>query len=355
MVVKKLGVALVVALALLALMEPAAAGVKFADEDVESEEALWRLYERWLAHFNVSRHPAEKLRRFSLFKEAARQIHRRAAVRGRVPGLNRFVDVSATEFNSDYGCNDKPDEPADARLHVTRRGDGSLPLPVSIDWRDKTCGTGGGPCLPTVKSQRGCGSCWAFAAVGAVESHYAIQGARDNRGILDLSEQELVDCDNNGHGCKGGSRTYALDYIAKKGISSEADYPYTATNGTCQAAGKPRVDLIVRGYETVRPYDEFDLLTAVGYGPVAVAISVGKQNNHFQYYEDGDGIYDGPCTRETRHSILLVGYTANSYILKNSYGEDWGYQGYMYLKRGPGNGVGTCDILVVAGAYPKMA
>ncbi|CAL5096438.1 unnamed protein product [Urochloa decumbens] len=209
MVVKKLGVALVVALALLALMEPAAAGVKFADEDVESEEALWRLYERWLAHFNVSRHPAEKVRRFSLFKEAE----------------------------------------------------------------------------------------------------------RDNRGILDLSEQELVDCDNNGHGCRGGSRAYALDYIAKKGISSEADYPYTATNGTCQAAGKPRVDLIVRGYETVRPYDEFDLLTAVGYGPVAVAISVGEKNNRFQYYEDGDGIYDGPCTRETRHSILLQMDSASTLFL----------------------------------------
>jgi len=124
MVVKKLGVAL----ALLALMEPAAAGVKFADEDVESEEALWRLYERWLAHFNVSRHPEEKVRRFSLFKEAARQIHRRAAVRCHAPGLNRFVDLSTLEFDSDYGCNDKPDEPADARLPVTRaRRDGSLP------------------------------------------------------------------------------------------------------------------------------------------------------------------------------------------------------------------------------------
>lgn len=210
----KIGVALVVALALLALMEPAAAGVKFADADVESEDALWRLYERWLAHFNVSRHPAEKARRFSIFKEAARQIHRRAAVRGHAaPGLNRFVDLSNAEFVSDFGCNDKPDdEPADARVSVTRRGgDGSLPLPLLTDWRDRTCGTG--PCLPPVKSQGGCGSCWAFAAVGAVESNYAIQGARDNRGLVDLSEQELVDCDNNGHGCRGGGRNYALEYI----------------------------------------------------------------------------------------------------------------------------------------------
>ena len=60
-----------------------------------------------------------------------------------------------------------------------------------------------------------------------MESHYAIQGA---------SEQELVDCDNYAHGCKGGSRNYALDYIAKKGISSEADYPYTATNGASTSA-----------------------------------------------------------------------------------------------------------------------
>ncbi|TVU48576.1 hypothetical protein EJB05_08217, partial [Eragrostis curvula] len=170
-VVKKLGVAL----ALLALMEPAAAGVKFADE------ALWRLYERWLAHFN-----------------------------------------------------------------------------------------------------------------------------------------EVVDCDNNGHGCKGGNRNSALDYIAKKGISSEADYPYTATNGTCQASSKPRVDLNFQGYQTVPPYDEFELLTAVGYGPVAVAISVGDNNLDFRYYEEGDGVYNGRCTRDTRHAVLLVGYTADSYIIKNS-------------------------------------
>jgi C1A family cysteine protease len=137
------------------------------------------------------------------------------------------------------------------------------------------------------------------------------------------------------------------------GISSEADYPYTATNGTCQAAGKPRVDLPVRGFETLPGYNEFALLTAVGYGPVAVTICVGNNNHNFQYYEDGDGIYDGPCTRESRHSLLLVGYTSDYYILKNSYGEDWGYKGYMYLKRG-NNRDGTCDILRAGGSYPNI-
>ncbi|KAK3154803.1 hypothetical protein QOZ80_2BG0195280 [Eleusine coracana subsp. coracana] len=157
--------------------------------------------------------------------------------------------------------------------------------------------------ITSIKSQGECGSCWAFAAVGAVESRYAIQGARDNRGLLDLSEQELVDCDNNGHGCKGGNRNYAFDYIAKKGISSEAD----------------RLPL-----HRHQRHDEFELLTAVGYGPVAVGISVGKNNNDFKYYEEGDGIYDGPCYRDSRHAILLIGYTYGSYILKNSWGQDPG-------------------------------
>ncbi|XP_012699738.1 thiol protease SEN102-like [Setaria italica] len=202
--VKKL-VALGVVLALLALLEPAAAGVKFTNEDLKSEESLWHLYERWGGCYNVTRHPSTS-----------------CAAAGQAPGLNGFADLTNDEFNRYYKCN-MLEAGARRTLPMRRRGDGSLPLPIYIDWRIKSCGTC--PCLSPVKSQGVCGSCWAFTATGAMESHYAIQGAKDNRGLVDLSEQELVDCDTHSIGCKRGGWFEAVK-IAFRPIFSQETLEY---------------------------------------------------------------------------------------------------------------------------------
>lgn len=103
------------------------------------------------------------------------------------------------------------------------------------------------------------------------------------------------------------------------------------------------------------PNDEFKMLEAVTYGPVAVSICVGEKNADYKSY---DGyLYEGPCEEgSTDHAILLVGYTETSYILKNSYGERWGDDGYMHIKRDAGknsNG-GTCGVFREEGVYPLV-
>ncbi|CAN6310550.1 unnamed protein product [Urochloa humidicola] len=347
--------ALGVALALLALLEPAAAGVKFGKEDLDSEDSLWRLYERWSARYNVTRDPADKLRRFAVFKDAARRVHLRAAAAGRAPGLNGFADITNDEFERYYKCGKPPAVATDGRrpLPVKRRGgDGTLLLPPAFNWRTKTCK--GQPCLGPVKFQGACGACWAFTATGALESYYAIQGARDNRDPVRLSEQELVDCDARSNGCDGVEAADAFTYVMNKGLASSTSYPYKAKIGTCQAAATPRVDLVMRGFETVPANDEFQLLQALTYGPVAVSIAVGNKNIAFQEYE-GNVLYSGPCGQMNDHAILLVGYGSNYYMLKNSYGERWGDDGYMFLKRDFGNSPGgTCGILREGGTCPEM-
>jgi hypothetical protein len=88
--------------------------------------------------------------------------------------------------------------------------------------------------------------------VPTVESNYAIQGVRDNRG-----EQEVVDYDNYGHDFKGGSRNYALDYITNKVHRRRSTNPTPPTNGS----------LRVWGVRNLAPYNDFKMLTAVGMGP----------------------------------------------------------------------------------------
>ena len=69
----------------------------------------------------------------------------------------------------------------------------------SVDWRDSNN-------VPPVKEQGSCGSCWSFATVATVESAYSIAGGN----MLDLSEQQLVDCDTENLGCNGGWIAYFI-------------------------------------------------------------------------------------------------------------------------------------------------
>merc|ERR1711957_599077 len=102
-----------------------------------------------------------------------------------------------------------------------------------VDWR-----TQGG--VNDVKNQGGCGSCWAFGATAGTEhSHW-----RATKSLLDLSEQQLVDCSTYDHGCNGGFHTNAWTYLKSHGQMLTSQYPYTGRDDTCrdQNAGKVTVN-----------------------------------------------------------------------------------------------------------------
>lgn len=66
-----------------------------------------------------------------------------------------------------------------------------------------------------IKEQGQCGSCWTFSAIGVVESYLLIKGL----GRMDLSEQQLVDCERKrSQGCDGGFENHGLDFAVKNGL-----------------------------------------------------------------------------------------------------------------------------------------
>ena len=181
------------------------------------------------------------------------------------------------------------------------------------------------PFMRPVTDQLNCGSCWAFATVASIEGNFS-----KSKTLLteDLSEQQLVDCDDRNGGCQGGWYSWSMKFYFNNAPVTAANYRYRAIQGVCQQAGKPRrTDIMVTSYKySFRADLQFDSLLL---GTVAVAVDA---NNNYYAYESG--VFDGPCTQQVNHAMVLVGFstTSNAWILRNSWGADWGEEGYMRIK-----------------------
>ena len=211
-------------------------------------------------------------------------------------------------------------------------------LPEKFDWRN----SGG---VTPVKNQGHCGSCWAFGTVGVLESVIKIESGY----TVDLSEQWLVSCNKANWGCDGGwwAHGYHAGTVGRCGGTGavlEENFPYMARDTSCSgpyphdyllkdtngdgngwnyvgsASGTPSVDKIKQAI-----YD---------YGPIGSAIHVSEA---FQSYNSG--IFNEDVDYRVNHAVLLVGWDDTQgkngvWILKNSWGTNWGENGYMRIEYG---------------------
>ncbi|KAJ4795132.1 Cysteine proteinase [Rhynchospora pubera] len=334
------------ALAFFALAATTATAIPFTEKDLATEETLRDLYGRWRSHHIVPCDPVEIERRFNVFKENVRYINE-ANKRGRPYklALNKFADMTREEFKRTYSG-------TKVMYHQMRQGktngnsgfrhEDTKDLPASIDWRQKGAVT-------AVKNQGQCGSCWAFSTVCAVEGINQIKTGN----LVSLSEQELMDCNSENHGCDGGEMDYAFEFIEKNGgITTESNYPYTAVQHECNRGKKNSHDVTIDGHEDVPVNNEEALMKAAANQPIAVAIEASGFD--FQFYSEG--VFTGDCGTNLDHGVAIVGYGTTQdgtdyWIVKNSWGANWGERGYVRMQRGVSAKEGLCGIAMQA-SYP---
>ena len=203
---------------------------------------------------------------------------------------------------------------------------------ATVDWRKTLVSA------RHVKNQGQCGSCWAFSTTGSIETHTEIATGETP---TYLSEQQLVDCSTQNNGCEGGLYDYAFEYVASKGLESETEYPYWAMDDSCAYSSTKVVNKRVDAwtpYHDINAGDQKTFKARIAKGPVSVAVQANQAC--FQQYSGGILADDGTCGTQLDHAILAVGWGVEQgqqyAIIKNSWGPNWGDNGFIKLAFGAG-------------------
>ena len=295
---------------------------------------------------------AERLKHFenNMEKIASLNAKLRAAGKDAVHGITRFADMSDEEFQGMLGIDSRYTPKAQVIDSSNNLDDMNGTPTDSFNWMDE------GKLTP-IKDQGQCGSCWAFSAVSTIESVWAINGHE----LTEFSPQQVVSCDKEDGGCKGGLPGNAFDYVKKTGgLATAESYPYKSgkdgSNHMCHLFFKKSGGTISEwgyahtpctGYEQKPCVEDSSSIASAlkKYGP----LSVGLDASNFQHYTEG--IFESSeCSdkpRNMNHAVQLVGYNTDHivpyWIVRNSWTKDWGEDGFIKLKMGD-NACGLLNI-----------
>jgi len=260
--------------------------------------------------------------------------------------LNSKSDLSPSEFISKISSSlstqysQELDRPfiSDHHLQATHIND-------SIDWH-----AAGHVTEPIDQSE--CGGCYAFSASSALESRCSISGMP----LRNLSVQEVVDCTKHwgNHDCDGGSMVNVYRYAHKMGgLCERKSYQYRGSEKKQKCRNLCDHFNPVKGWGILQSGSEYKLMKALNKGPLAIGIHIDHVIQHYD-----SGVLDHKCNDDLNHAALVVGYGEENgmkyWKIKNSWGTDWGENGFMRICRSCNrNGVnGQCGIVKHTPSFP---
>ncbi|XP_075991788.1 uncharacterized protein LOC142987119 [Anticarsia gemmatalis] len=289
-----------------------------------------RHFVQFTQRFNKHYHSdEERAARFQIFKDNLLEANRlNKESDNAVFGISKFMDLTTDEFvqkyagipiNATYGA-------PNCLIHT----DGSIPFvrtPRFLDFRQNGYVT-------AVKNQGHCGACYAFAAIGNIEGQCA-----KNFGVRkQLSEQQIIDCAARTNGCRGGHMSEAFRSLIDLGGSiAQAQYPYVAQRGRCMRA-RPTARL--SGCRIFRVRSQEKLKQALyRIGPISITLEPARLKLYV-----GGTLTDAMCYQPNQrvlHAAVIVGYGIDNkgvpyWLVKNSWGANWGDHGYFKFQRGEG-------------------
>ena len=291
-------------------------------------------FDQFLGNYNKNYNNTEYNRRLDIYTENMNRADSHNS-KGKSWSLGEtyYADWSRDEFSDMFGSYNN---------YYTTAGVGSdeIAYTNSVDWVDQGK-------VSSVKNQGRCGSCWAFSATGAVESAYAI----DSGNLLNLSEQQIIDCDVMDHGCNGGDMDNAFAYVEENGLCMLDSYKYIGSQDpSCR---KCNAKVYITGYKNVDSCNDKALDEALQRQPVSIAIEADHVS--FQLYTGG--VFNGSCGTNLDHGVLLVGTGKTNegllyWKVKNSWGLNWGENGYIRILR-DNSASGVCGIKMQP-SYPVV-
>jgi len=273
--------------------------------------------------------PDEEHYRYKVFQsnlKRAGSLQKKEMPGGATFGVTKFSDLTEEEFRSKYLLPKDFSATYNPRAEPTTKfgnARGIAPNKVTFDWSTTGATT-------PVYNQGECGSCWAFSATETIESYWYLSGHT----MVPLSIEQIVDCDTTCYGCGGGWPYLAYQYIeGAKGQDTGASYPYTAeggNSGTC-AFNAANVAAQVMNYTSVAGETGLYAVASTS-GPISVCVDASSWSAYT------GGILT-QCTSNVDHCVQLTGYanygaTGDYWIVRNSWGTDWGISGFIWIAIG---------------------
>lgn len=243
--------------------------------------------------------------------------------------LNKFAHLTNAEYSSMLGAKMMRNKYNTEIPMKSLTND----IPDELDYKTKGV-------VNPVKDQKHCGSCWAFGTIASMESQWALKHGT----LYSLSEQCLVDCVHDCLGCHGCLPTIAIGYVhlfMHGKFELEENHPYVAEKQSCKF-DKSKGVCKTTGHHRCKANEETLKAEAATNGPYSVIISAASES--FRLYKSG--VYDNPHCHiyELDHVVCIIGYgvedSKDYWLVRNSWGKNWGLEGYIKMSRNKHNQCG---------------